>query len=509
VIRKNFSRCFASISCLTVLLVFEAVSIGNAAPTITPNIPDFYQHQFWDALPAGGRVGWENVAQGGWCRYTAIADALYPWKVQPAYTNLLKPNVDITGQWLGAASDAVAEIENTYNSSGLGAINNYLTMKGVGPSAAITNQPSLLAMKYQIDPITGNVFVALSNHRLELVTKGGANYSGFDFYKDQTLEGRSSVLTFNATVPKQNNLWWWGSFHAVAGAGYDAGNRSILFTDPDSNKGNNASNAGWWNLVNGGPNDGRWDTSVAGTAAAVTRVQGNLYTAADGTKDPPLPGNTNGLGAAYTISDLYGTVKLNADGYTIGSSDKGLLEGGTGRYTGVRLSKIETISPTLSSITGAIQLGINKFKTTFNLTGDLSSKVDEIKVFPDQALADNSFSFDQPNWTESMTATDPFGYARPLGGEDIHADAGEFFDPGEDGNVTLDTTSTFANYDIYLHDSLTDEWLVQPTGGDPNLDTFQTQAPEPSSCLLMLSGVILGGLYKRTRRRQESASSAW
>jgi hypothetical protein len=506
--RTPRSRALLRMLMLMPMLILVFASTSQAAPVVMANIPDFYQHQLYTGMSA-----WENAGASGWCRPAAIVDALYPWQVQAAYSGLFNNNITKTGIWLGAANTAIAGVAGTLNPGGLGEINNYLENAGVGPTAAIAGKPSLLSMWYRVDPTSGNVSVALANHQFELVRKGGALTTAFELYSDQMAQGRSTLVTLRATEVGQNGLWWSGSnngalgpgnFHTVAGAGYDLATRSILFADPDSNKGNLAANAGWYRL---NP-DGTPDASDAGRKAALDTTQANRYTAADGAADPPLPGNKNGAGAKYTNSDLYGTAKLNANGYTVASSDAGGGEKpATGRYTGLPITDIETISPTLSAIKGLIQQGVNKFQATFRIFGDLFSNVDEIKLFPNAALADNSFSFSLANWSESQTNIDPFGYARPFGGEDLLASSGTYLSGlGTEGDTTLDTTFQFASFDIFLHDSLTGQWLVQSVGADSNQDTFQVGlVPEPASFISLGTGVLVLGLYAWVRHRRAVA----
>jgi hypothetical protein len=480
----------------TLLLILGVARPSQAASVIMPNIPDFYQHQLWKP---DGSSSWES--DGGWCQFTAIVDALYPWTVQANYAGLLDPNITKAGTWLGAANTTIAGVHGTFDTSGLGAINNHLKMRGFGVSAAIAGNPSLLSMWYSVDPTTGNVSVHLAGNRVEVVQKGGANYSGFDFYKDQLDQGRSTIVTFRPTVAGQNGLWWagglgGGNFHSVAGAGYDAATRSILFADPDSNKGNLRANAGWFPTRPGDP-------------PTATVVNTNKYTPADGANGPPLPSKLKGDGTPYTTSDLYGTAKLNANGYTVASSNAGPGEmPATGRYTGVRISDIETISPTLAALKGLIQLGANKFQATFRILGDLFSSVDRVEIFPTVKLADQSFSFSRTGWSESSVNTDPFGYTRTLGGELLTANSGTYLISGDMGLATLDTTKSFSTFDVYVHDSKTDEWLVQSVGAPGNPNTLQT-VPEPASGILLAAGMVLVILWALGRRRvNPSAASA-
>src|SRR5205085_11774846 len=65
------------VGCAAITGALGWASATYARPaTINPNIPDFYQHQDWERLPAGqGVAGWEGG--GGWCRPTAMEDTFY------------------------------------------------------------------------------------------------------------------------------------------------------------------------------------------------------------------------------------------------------------------------------------------------------------------------------------------------------------------------------------------------------------------------------------------------
>jgi hypothetical protein len=474
----------------------------------TPDIPDFYQHQFWEKLPAGGILGYEDV--GGYCRQTSIVDALYPWKLQAPYNNLFPNAITANGTWANTAGNAITTIldkNHVLPRTGMGDINDYLNSRGLGITAALAGQPSLLAMTYVVNQGNGKVSVQLAGHRFEVVSQNNQPYNAFNFYVDQSQQGRTSVLTLRAPNFAQNGLWWWRSFHAVAGAGYDAANKVIQFADPDSNKGNLAANAGWYNLLA----NGNVDASPNGINAAVARVINNRYSAADVNAAVPLPGNPNGNGVAYTNSDLYGQMTIDkTNGYIVKSSDAGPGENpATGRYTGVKISSIETISPTLTSIAGLIQLGLNRFQATFRLFGDLFSHVNEIRIFPTTPLADTSFSFSLPNWSESETLKDPFGYDRSFGGEDLLAKSGTYLALGQMGVATLDASTAFSSFDVFYHDTLTNQWIVQSVGADPNPTSYLAQSvPEPGSWLILATGTVLTGMWIAERRGMRSVRAA-
>jgi hypothetical protein len=491
---------------MALLLVLGMAGSGRAQVKMVANVPDFYQHQFWEKLPAGGRPGWE--AAGGWCRPTAITDALYPWKVQAPYSGLFNDDITKTGKWLSASGDAIQAV----NAFGWN-INGYLQSKNLGPAAAAAGKPSLTAMWFGVVGTTGQVVVNLAGGRTEVVSKDRVPYSATTLYQVLQDHGRTSVLVLNQTPASRGNGLWWSNYHAVAGAGYDAAKQQILFADPDSNKGNLAANAGWWNLTP----TGSWDRSPGpngGLAKAIARVQNNRYTAADGNADPPLPGNKNGQGVAYTNSALYGTITLDNKG-RITASD-GLKNGvagvyDTGRYVNTRLAMMAMISPTLAARTDFRPKG-GKWTSTFSFAGDINSRVDQIELFPTVPLADRDFTVPKGSgWEPVEVKADPYDGDRPGGGLELIAESqgADLLSSGRIQGVMLDTDTLFSSFDVYYHDSLTDEWIVQSEGANPpDLPLYQLQAvPEPTTWILLALGVGIAGIAAWGGRRQESAAS--
>ncbi len=488
---------------LAPVLVLGMAGSGRAQVKMVTNVPDFYQHQFWVGLPGGGGgpAGWE--ATGGWCLPTAITDALYPWKVQANYGGLFDNKITTAAQWLPASGVAINDVRP------FGAdINGYLESKMLGSTANAAGNPSLKAMTFQVDATTGNVSVNLAAGRTEVVNKAGTNYTAMSLYSALQDQGRTSVLILNKTPASfGNNLWWANdSYHAVAGAGYDAAKQQILVADPDSNKGNLAANAGWWNVIaNPSPPPPKiTDLSAASKAAAIALVQANMYTAADGAAAPPLPGNLNGAGGGktYTNSDLYGTMTLD---------NKGLVTAGdNANYVNTRIADMLMISPTLAADTG-FKLNAGKFESTFAFMGDVNSKVDQIELFPTVSLADSEFAGPQGGgWGTSEVTVDPYGYARPGGGLELTANSlgNDLSSGGLLGGVTLDTFSQFSSFDVYYHDSLTGDWVVQSEGADPldlPLDQQFQAVPAPPSCVMLALGLGIAGIVAGIRGRGRAA----
>ncbi|MGD0771071.1 MAG: hypothetical protein ABSB42_23035 [Tepidisphaeraceae bacterium] len=470
------------------------------------NIPDFYQHQFWSALPANNPAnpsedpiaGWEGNAgaYGGWCWPTAIADALYYWQVQAPYKGLTtkalgagnENDISTAGSWLGASGKWIPDIVNN-GAFKAGGINTYLNYTGLGPSAP-AGQAALQDTLFVV--VGGDVYQGTADGGVEIVKQAGNPVTAVQWYETQIDKGESTVITVDQTAASKNNGLWWGNYHCLAGAGYNNANQ-ILVADPDSNLGNQAADAGWWNLTPGGA----WDQSPAGMNAAIHRVQVNQYTQFNAAASPPLPGN-NGGGFNYKTSDVYGTWNVNADGYTIGSSDN-LGGGDNGRYAGVVIGKLDAISPRIAAPAAAAPKGGGAVQESIDLTGEDGSQIDQIQIFPVDPLADQQFSYDQSGWTESEVTTDPWGYSHSGGGEDITDSSGSELTPSMLEQATLDTQGADTGFDVFMHDSLTGDWFMQTIGApDQAAIDLQQQLPEPGALsLLAIGGLTL--LRRRTR----------
>jgi hypothetical protein len=188
-------------------------------------------------------------------------------------------------------------------------------------------------------------------------------------------------------------------------------------------------------------------------------------------------------------------------------------KGETGRFVNTRIADMLMISPTLAAETG-FKEDAGKFKSTFSFMGDVNSKVDEIELFPTAALADDKFTPPAGGgWSASEVTLDPYGYARPGGGLELTADSlGNLLSLGGMlSDVTLDTDSQFDGYDVYYHDSLTGDWVVQSEGADPlDVPPFQQDlaaVPAPPSLVMLGLGLGIAGIVAGARGRKRMAGA--
>lgn len=166
-------------------------------------------------------------------------------------------------------------------------------------------------------------------------------------------------------------------------------------------------------------------------------VQSLKYTSGGAQTDdkggPPVLGQKNGVGVLYTAAQLYGTMTVNANGKVTASDFAGPET--MGRYVNTQLTQIETISSNDGAVIGFKAKAMvpggapQKFLDDFQLNGDAAALVDAIQIFPTASLADASFSFNQPGWTESEISTDAFGYGHAGGGESSSRSKGRFSFP--------------------------------------------------------------------------------
>lgn len=526
-VRRSLSVALAATPCVT---YFPA----QAAPA-SP-VPDFYQHQAWLPATMGnanvppGMDGWEgwnkdnfkanggknealNEAElngkAGFCWYAAIIDALYPWtqyktaKGATPYAKLFG-STDITtaGKWVAASENAILAPRASGGDEGT-SVNGYLDSLNFGPTKN-TGGVALSDTSFKV-AANGTVMVKLAG-RTEATT-----FTPMAVAQLAYNNGWTDVLAITPTAPPQKSLWWTSTFHALAVAGLGAGPNQLLVADPDSvplNAGN--SNGGWWNFSSINDAQGLAAENAAATAAlaaAVKAVQANMYTNAQAAGPTPVPGAGN-----YTTANLYGSITLSS---TAGQQNQ-ITAASNATYGGKSMvdtfDVINTLAMTQKSIAPvpmARAFGVPAdpaYRDTFEWTGEIAEDVEQIEIFPVASLADSTFTFTAPGWSESRITTDPFGGTWSGGGEDLDAtSAGSDLAPGEVADATLDTTSPADQYNVFFQ--LADgDWMVQSFGADNNAFGLQADSvapvPEPGTLPLLAIGFVsLLGLGARGRWR--------
>jgi hypothetical protein len=232
-----------------------------------------------------------------------------------------------------------------------------------------------------------------------------------------------------------------------------------------------------------------------------------MYTNGQAAGPPPVPG-----AGKYTAGNLYGSITL---GTTAGQQNQ-ITAASNATYGGISMidtfDVIATLAMTQKSIAPlamARALGAPAdpaFRDTFEWTGEIAEDVEQIEIFPVASLADSTFTFTQPGWSESRITNDPFGGIWSGGGLDLDAaSASADLTPGEVADAALDTTSPADQYNVFFQ--LADgEWMVQSFGADNNAlglqSDFVAAAPEPGTLPLLATGFVgLFGLAARSRRR--------
>jgi hypothetical protein len=154
---------------------------------------------------------------------------------------------------------------------------------------------------------------------------------------------------------------------------------------------------------------------------------------------------------------------------------------------------------------GATTAAAAAYRDTFEWTGEIAENVEQIEIFTVAPLADSSFTFTAPGWSESLVTTDPFGGTWAGGGEDLSVTpAGSDLTPGEIADATLDTIAPADQYNVFfqLDDGAR---MVQSFGADDNAFGVQPDSvavPEPGTLALLGTGLLgLLGSGGRNRRR--------
>ncbi|MGO9109510.1 MAG: hypothetical protein ACLP9L_09770 [Thermoguttaceae bacterium] len=523
------------------LLAMACVGQFRAQAQPASPVPDFYQHQAWlpatnanANAPAGMNLweGWNQadyVANGplnaalneaaknpkaGYCWYTAIVDALYPWtqykdaKGGTPFANLFG-NADITtaGKWVGAANSAILAAKAA-GGGGAVSVNNYLNTLNFGPTTS-TGGVALCDTSFSVSS-SGSVMVQLAGRtEATTFTPSAAIQLAYN-------NGWTGVVTIKSASPPQPSLWWDTSFHAMAIAGLGTPGQ-ILVADPDSvpiNAGNN--NGGWWNwsnlnnLISTSAPLANINTEATNSLdAAVTAVNANIYTNAQAAGPPPVPGN-----GGYTAANLYGSITLSPSS----GQQNQITAASNANYGGkTKITSIDVIN-TLAmrnkfiSPPGFVRpqasgfVPATTYQDTFEWSGAIAAGVQQIEIFPVAPLADSNFTFTDPGWTESQITTDPFGGVWSGGGEDLTlTTSGSVLTLGETADTTIDTTTAATQYNVFFQLS-NGNWMVQSVGANENAFGDQpdvtSPVPELGTLPLLATGVacLLGCGRRWTKR---------
>jgi len=472
---------------------------AEAAPA-SP-VPDFYQHQAWLPANPAGMNGWEGwnmadfVANGGmnaalneavengkkgYCWYASIVDALYPWTQYRTSTGAapfanLFGAADITmpGKWVGAYESAMLAAIAAGPGTGSVSINGYLNSLNFGPTRN-TGGVALTDTSFTV-AANGTVMVRLAG-RTEATTFSPIALAGLAYNN-----GWTDVVTIKASPPPQPTLWWTTSFHAMAIAGLGGANQ-LLVADPDSapiNAGN--SNGGWWNFASikaAATLAGRNAAATASLNAAIAAVQANMYTNAQAAGATPVPG-----AGPYTAANLYGSITLSS---TAGQQNQ-ITAASNATYGGKTrvdtFDVINTLAMTRKFIApmarAAPAPGVTPtaaYRDTFEWTGEIAEDVEQIEIFTIAPLADLTFTFTTPGWSESLVTTDPFGGTWTGGGEDLSVTpTGSDLAPGEIADATLDTTLP------PISTTSSSSWTTGPGWFSPSERTITSSASSPIS----------------------------
>jgi len=427
----------------------------------------------------------EAVENGkkGFCWFASVVDALYPWtqyknsKGMAPFANLFGA-ADITtpGKWLAASEKAMLAVMAVSPDRGAVSVNAYLDSLNFGPTKN-TGGVALTDTSFTV-AANGTVMVKLAG-RTEATT-----FTPFALAQLAYNNGWTDVVTIKPSMPPQPSLWWTTSFHAMAIAGL-GGPDQLLVADPDSvpiNAGN--KNGGWWNFSSikaAATLDGRNTAATASLAAAVTAVQANMYTNAQAAGPTPVPG-----AGPYTAANLYGSITLSS---TVGQQNQ-ITAASNATYGGKTaldtFDVINTMALTRKFVAPMARAApaAAAYRDTFEWTGEIAEDVEQIEIFTVAPLADSTFTFTAPGWSESLVTTDPFGGTWAGGGEDLNVTpAGSDLAPGEVADTTLDTTAPADQYNVFFR--LDDgDWMVQSFGADGNAFGVQPDfvgVPEPGT----------------------------
>ncbi len=329
---------------VAVAVPFLSASLASAqdVPYLNPltqrlwqrHVPDFYQHQKWGndaATPLLNDQDWQTVpvkvtlpdgsqnsfpTPVGWARHTTTANAFYHWR-RMGFGNMAPSGVLSNSTWLNAANSMVESVSKTGSN-----IASELSGRGHG-----LGEPLGQRLAYTLYEVENGelVYRSATGTKRPLRANGQAIPIGLvaatEFAGGATV---TAIVNKTGTGPFSSQLWW-GNYHALTLAGIGLAQPQIFVADPDSNKGNADTNAGW---------SAQWPDES---------VNARKYLPWNGSADViPVPA----LGAGFPAADpvgfesTYMPLALGPDLRTI----DGAVES-NGRYRNVQIGAIEVIRP--------------------------------------------------------------------------------------------------------------------------------------------------------------------
>jgi hypothetical protein len=540
----------AALSCAAVLQVCGLAQTAHAQVTWQANVPDFFQHQRWGSdgtIPGGGAGAgdpeWEadytpaaaagpggvpparpeNGGFGGWCFDTAVSNQLYFFRQRGygTFGGVANP------QTVAATHDQIKVFNTDYGNtfadnlpkSTAKRINDILDARGSGPALGING---LLSQNF----VQQGTSIFYRNAR-GIDSKFG---KGTLYDNVQTVARNGDIsnirLTYEA-VPaagsSQAGLWWAGpnpgrgNFHVVTVAGIDrAGNGTLSFSDPDSNKGNNNNNAGWDADI------ADWKAAPAGVPVKARRYNGgDAYKPAGAAPTNPerdamyYPGVLAPTHTSFSITaganDRYDDVEIKYQETleVIKGAPKPAPIGGPPPGEGKRWQ----VSPGITAANIINQIWLYPANAAQKITNIISSGFAGLgsssawkwTILPGIGDADP----DGPG--PIVPGYDEYGNPRPDGGLQLEADPLSPFwasrPLGLVGNEYLEfqyetaSTAALSQWDFLYNDMLDPTLLslgVQTYGDNSGYDLPHVQIPAPGVMGMVGAGALLIG---RRRRR--------
>jgi hypothetical protein len=487
------------------------------------NVSDAFQHQRW-GLPAGtagipggadpgGDKDWqakyiagppEKIQGGGWCFQVGVTNQLYHFSERnyrtfgPAVGPVLP--IGTVAQLHDEVKTFVGAFNAAPGATTAAAINNVLDQRGTGPTSGTSG---LLSQTFR--QAGGNVRAVGSDGVERKIGKSTLFDHTSTLFKNGDMANlRLKYDSVPAAGSSQESLWWRGSFHVVTVAGLDKAAGTMWFADPDSNKGNTNTDAGW-----SFDDLAEWKAAPAGVP-----VKQRRYAAADAFAP---------AGAAPTNAErdnFYYEGKLDA-----ARTEFGIAAGANDRYDGVEIEYLETMETIKGAAKPAPPGGFpagepKKFQVTPNGS---TNKINEFWIFPTALDRVLTFTFDMLSdllnrgWRlelAPLNSPDPLDTLtlREFGGARIFADPTLPYwstqpQVGLAGSDLLefsyDTMSgqTLSAWDFIYNDStdLSLESLgVQSIGGLAGYNLPTLQIPSPG---VTATAAALGLLALRRRRR--------